>query len=80
MGLIYFLFAELVPTDIEKELRGLYLALCELLRHFWSSFPPTTPQLEQKAVRMNDALQRYHGAKLKPFEVNIFRFKLFRFN
>lgn len=60
-----------MPADIEKELRNLYLGLCELLRHFWLSFPPTTPNLEQKAIRMHEALQRYHAAKLKPFEVNL---------
>lgn len=65
--------AQLVPSDIEKEVRSLYLGLCELLRHFWLSFPPTTPALEQKAIRMHEAIQRYHGAKLKPFEDKILR-------
>lgn len=64
-----FLFAELVPPDVEKELRNLYLSLSELLKHFWNSFPPTTPECESKAVRMHEALQRFQMAKLKPFEV-----------
>lgn len=62
-------FAELVPADVEKEVKNLYMSLCELLSHFWKCFPPTTPQLEQKLVKMHEALHRYHGAKLKPFEV-----------
>lgn len=42
---------------------------CELLRHFWLCFPPTTPQLQEKAEKMHEALHRFHSAKLKPFEV-----------
>ncbi|XP_062562070.1 general transcription factor IIH subunit 1 [Armigeres subalbatus] len=60
--------AQLVPPDIEKEIRNLYLALLELLKHFWKCFPPTTPQLEAQAVRMHETLQRFSMAKLKPFE------------
>lgn len=61
---------ELVPPDVEKELRFLYMALSELLKHFWTSFPPTTSQMETKAAHMHEALQRFHLAKLKPFEVS----------
>uniref|UniRef100_U5EYR7 General transcription factor IIH subunit 1 n=1 Tax=Corethrella appendiculata TaxID=1370023 RepID=U5EYR7_9DIPT len=60
--------AQLVPPDIEKEVKNLYLSLLELLKHFWKSFPPTTPELEARAVRMHQALQRFSIAKLKPFE------------
>ncbi|XP_055536075.1 general transcription factor IIH subunit 1 [Wyeomyia smithii] len=60
--------AQLVPPDIEKEIRNLYLSLLELLKHFWKCFPPTTPQLETQASRMHEALQRFSMAKLKPFE------------
>ncbi|RZC33328.1 general transcription factor IIH subunit 1 [Asbolus verrucosus] len=65
--------AQLVPSDIENEVRNLYLALCELLSHFWKCFPPNTPNLEQKAVKMHEALHRYHTAKLKPFEDKLIR-------
>lgn len=65
--------SQLVPPSIEKELRNLYLALSELLRHFWHSFPPTTPELEAKVVRMHDALQRFAVVKLVPFEENVMR-------
>lgn len=65
-----FLLAELVPPDIEKEIRNLYLSLLELLKHFWKCFPPTSPQQETQAVRMHEALQRFTMAKLKPFEVS----------
>ena len=60
---------ELIPKDLEKELRNVYVCTCELLSHFWRSFPPTTPALEEKAVRMHEALHRFHSARLKPFEV-----------
>lgn len=62
-----------VPTSIEKELRNIYLALSELLRHFWHSFPPTTPELETKVIRMHDALQRFAVVKLAPFEESVMR-------
>ncbi|XP_011209613.1 general transcription factor IIH subunit 1 [Bactrocera dorsalis] len=59
---------QLVPPDFEKDLRNLYLSLSELLKHFWNSFPPTTAEAEERAVRMHDALQRFKMAKLVPFE------------
>ncbi|KAG8257681.1 General transcription factor IIH subunit 1 [Homalodisca vitripennis] len=60
--------AQLVPEPLEKDLRNLYMSGCELLRHFWLCFPPTTPQLQEKAEKMHEALHRFHSAKLKPFE------------
>ncbi|XP_075167316.1 transcription factor B1 [Haematobia irritans] len=60
--------SQLVPPDFEKDLRNLYLALSELLKHFWHCFPPTTQELEAKALRMHEALQRFKMAKLQPFE------------
>lgn len=71
---------ELVPPDVEKELRFLYLSLSELLKHFWNSFPAITPQQEQKAVQMHEALQRFQQAKLIPFEVSFhfFSYKIFK--
>ncbi|XP_066257280.1 general transcription factor IIH subunit 1 [Euwallacea similis] len=65
--------AQLVPPHIEKEVRNLYLALCELLGHFWKCFPPTSANSEQKLVKMNEALQRFQTAKLKPFEDKLIR-------
>lgn len=65
-----FIVVELVPPDIEKELRSIYLSLAELLKHFWRSFPAITPQQEEKATQMHEALQRFQMAKLVPFEVS----------
>ncbi|XP_050300095.1 general transcription factor IIH subunit 1 isoform X2 [Anthonomus grandis grandis] len=65
--------AQLVPPHIEKDLRNLYLALCELLSHFWKAFPPTTPNGEQHLIKMNEALQRFQTVKLKPFEAKLIR-------
>ncbi|CAG9856270.1 unnamed protein product [Phyllotreta striolata] len=65
--------AQLVPSDIEKEVRNLYFALCELLKHFWKCFPPTTPTTEAKLIKMHEALHRFHTAKLKPFEDKLLR-------
>ncbi|XP_049860635.1 general transcription factor IIH subunit 1 [Schistocerca gregaria] len=65
--------AQLVPPDLEKELKNLYMSMCELLRHFWACFPPTTTTLEQKAAHMHEALHRFHSARLKPFEDRVLR-------
>ncbi|CAG5103915.1 Similar to Tfb1: General transcription factor IIH subunit 1 (Drosophila melanogaster) [Cotesia congregata] len=62
---------QLIPPELEKELRNVYVSLCELLKHFWRSFPPTTPQLEEKVVRMHETLRRFHNSKLTPFEDRI---------
>ncbi|XP_017786193.1 PREDICTED: general transcription factor IIH subunit 1 [Nicrophorus vespilloides] len=65
--------AQLVPPDIEKEVRNLYLGLCELLSHFWKCFPATSQASEQKLVKMHEALHRFHSAKIKPFEDKLIR-------
>lgn len=38
----------MVPTEVLGELKHLYVAAGELLRHFWSCFPVNTPFLEEK--------------------------------
>lgn len=38
----------MVPSDVQGELKHLYVAAGELLRHFWSCFPVNTPFLEEK--------------------------------
>lgn len=65
--------AQLVPPEVEKELRSLYLSLTELLKHFWRSFPAITAQQEEKATQMHEALQRFQIAKLVPFEERAMR-------
>ncbi|CRL01679.1 CLUMA_CG014898, isoform A [Clunio marinus] len=60
--------SQFVPIDFEKEVNNLYLSACELLKEFWSCFPLTTPELEAKAVKMHDTLQRFNMSKVKPFE------------
>lgn len=69
---------ELMPPDLEKELKNLYMSMCELLRHFWACFPPTTTALEEKAVHMHEALHRFHSARLKPFEASIYMIEIFQ--
>lgn len=60
--------SQFVPTDFEKEMNNLYLSAGELLKEFWSSFPPTNQDLEAKAIKMHQTLQRFHISKIKPFE------------
>uniref|UniRef100_A0A665UJD0 General transcription factor IIH subunit 1 n=1 Tax=Echeneis naucrates TaxID=173247 RepID=A0A665UJD0_ECHNA len=39
---------QMVPSEVQGELKHLYVAAGELLRHFWSCFPVNTPFLEEK--------------------------------
>uniref|UniRef100_A0A4W4GJK1 General transcription factor IIH subunit 1 n=1 Tax=Electrophorus electricus TaxID=8005 RepID=A0A4W4GJK1_ELEEL len=65
--------SQLVPVDIQSELKHLYTAAGELLRHFWSCFPVNTPFLEEKVVKMQSNLERFQSTKLHPFQGKIQR-------
>lgn len=39
---------EMVPPETREEIRAQYMALSELLRHFWACFPVTNNELEEK--------------------------------
>lgn len=41
-----------IPEDIKKQLYTYFNTSNELLRHFWSSFPLTSPSLVQKEQRL----------------------------
>ncbi|KAL9850362.1 general transcription factor IIH subunit 1 [Geothlypis trichas] len=64
---------QMVPNDIQCELKHLYVAVGELLRHFWSCFPVNTPFLEEKVVKMRSNLERFQVTKLCPFQEKIRR-------
>ncbi|XP_077566550.1 general transcription factor IIH subunit 1 [Stigmatopora nigra] len=64
---------QMVPSDIQGELKHLYTAAGELLRHFWSCFPVNTPFLEDKLIKMNSNLERFQTTKLCPFQEKIQR-------
>nr|XP_033784478.1 general transcription factor IIH subunit 1 isoform X2 [Geotrypetes seraphini] len=59
---------QMVPSDIQSEMKHLYVAVGELLRHFWSCFPVNTPFLEEKVVKMKSNLERFQITKLCPFQ------------
>ncbi|XP_063053799.1 general transcription factor IIH subunit 1 isoform X2 [Engraulis encrasicolus] len=64
---------QLVPSDIQGELKQLYTAVGELLRHFWACFPVNSPFLEEKVVKMSSNLERFQMAKLRPFQEKVQR-------
>uniref|UniRef100_A0A6Q2Y4A9 General transcription factor IIH subunit 1 n=1 Tax=Esox lucius TaxID=8010 RepID=A0A6Q2Y4A9_ESOLU len=64
---------QMVPSDVQGELKHLYTAAGELLRHFWSCFPVNTPFLEEKVVKMKSNLERFQMTKLRPFQEKIQR-------
>lgn len=53
MSPFIFHFPEMVPTEVQGELKHLYVAAGELLRHFWSCFPVNTPFLEEKVTNVS---------------------------
>ena len=65
--------SQFVPMDVEKDIRHLYISSGELLKQFWSSFPPTTVEQEEKANKMHESLQRFNASKIKPFEDKVIR-------
>ncbi|XP_061532045.1 general transcription factor IIH subunit 1 [Phycodurus eques] len=64
---------QMVPSDIQGELKHIYIAAGELLRHFWSCFPVNTPFLEEKLIKMKSNLERFQTTKLCPFQEKIQR-------
>ncbi|XP_033940539.1 general transcription factor IIH subunit 1 [Pseudochaenichthys georgianus] len=64
---------QMVPTDVQGELKHLYAAAGELLRHFWSCFPVNTQFLEEKVTKMKSNLERFQVSKLCPFQEKVQR-------
>nr|XP_046208157.1 general transcription factor IIH subunit 1 [Oncorhynchus gorbuscha] len=64
---------QMVPNDVQGELKHLYTAAGELLRHFWSCFPVNTLFLEEKVVKMRANLERFQMTKLRPFQEKVQR-------
>ncbi|CAL8261607.1 unnamed protein product [Merluccius merluccius] len=64
---------QMVPSEVQAELKHLYTAAGELLRHFWSCFPVNTPFLEEKVVKMRSNLERFQMSKVRPFQDKIQR-------
>uniref|UniRef100_A0A673AA60 General transcription factor IIH subunit 1 n=1 Tax=Sphaeramia orbicularis TaxID=375764 RepID=A0A673AA60_9TELE len=64
---------QMVPPEVQGELKHLYAAAGELLRHFWACFPVNTPFLEEKVMKMKSNLERFQMTKLRPFQDKIQR-------
>ena len=60
--------SELIPAEMRDEVRQLYSAVGELLRHYWACYPTTSPALEEKLLRMRTSLDRFHQTKLSPLK------------
>uniref|UniRef100_A0A3B3R262 General transcription factor IIH subunit 1 n=1 Tax=Paramormyrops kingsleyae TaxID=1676925 RepID=A0A3B3R262_9TELE len=57
---------QMVPSEVQSELKHLYVAAGELLRHFWSCFPVNTPFLEEKLTghleeMLQTAYNKFHA-------------------
>ncbi|XP_033823999.1 general transcription factor IIH subunit 1 [Periophthalmus magnuspinnatus] len=64
---------QMIPSEVQGELKHLYAAAGELLRHFWSCFPVNTPFLEEKVIKMKSNLEKFQLTKLRPFQEKIQR-------
>ncbi|CAF0737612.1 unnamed protein product, partial [Didymodactylos carnosus] len=63
--------SQIVPQAIQEEMQNIYTSLRELLRHFWSCFPPSTPQIEEKIRRVHETLERFRTTKVVPFKEKV---------
>lgn len=59
---------QILTENLKIELQHLYASASELLRHFWSCFPVNTSFLQEKVVRMNASLVKFHGERLQDFK------------
>lgn len=62
-----------LPDHVKTELAAIYRSAGELLRHFWTCFPVSTPALEEKVSKMEDTLHKFHQLKLRYFEDTVCR-------
>lgn len=60
-------FADIASKDLKQEMKKNYLAVAELLRHFWCCFPIKSPQLEEKVRRMASSIEKYRDTNLNNF-------------
>jgi transcription initiation factor TFIIH subunit 1 len=51
----------------------MYTSLSELLRHFWSCFPPTTTALEEKLQRTHETIQKFKSVKMQQLSERMLR-------
>ena len=56
---------ETVSAEIQKELKEIYFATNELLRHFWACFPVTSERLEEKLIKMKETLEKYKFTRIQ---------------
>lgn len=58
---------EIVSADLQKELKEIYFATNELLKHFWSCFPVTSDRLEEKLIKMKETIEKYKSTRIQKF-------------
>ncbi|XP_053203472.1 general transcription factor IIH subunit 1-like [Panonychus citri] len=58
---------DVIPDEIQSQLKQLYFSCNELLRHFWACFPVTNPLIEEKLCQMKATLERFQFTKVQPF-------------
>lgn len=63
--------SQLVPQTIQEEMQTIYTSLSELLRHFWSSFPPSSAQIEEKIHRVYETIERFREKQVAPFKEKV---------
>ncbi|CAF1590519.1 unnamed protein product [Rotaria sp. Silwood1] len=60
--------SQIVPQNIQEDMQTIYISLSELLRHFWSSFPPSSSSIEEKIHRIHETIERFRETQVKTFK------------
>ncbi|CAF5171101.1 unnamed protein product [Rotaria magnacalcarata] len=63
--------SQIVPQNIQEEMQTIYVSLSELLRHFWSSFPPSSPLIEEKIHRVHETIERFRETQVNAFKEKV---------
>ncbi|CAF1041183.1 unnamed protein product [Adineta ricciae] len=63
--------SQIVPQTIQEEMQTIYISLSELLRHFWSSFPPSSPAIEEKIHRVHETIERFRDTQVNTFKEKV---------
>ncbi|CAF0779084.1 unnamed protein product [Adineta steineri] len=63
--------SQIVPQNIQEEMQTIYVSLSELLRHFWSAFPPSSPQIEEKIHRVHETIERFRETQVNSFKEKV---------
>ncbi|OQV16357.1 General transcription factor IIH subunit 1 [Hypsibius exemplaris] len=60
-----------LPPPLKDEICGIYASLSEILRHYWSCYPPTDKFLQEKLTRMKKSIEKFEMERLRPLAMRV---------